>query len=75
MNKYSSSGFSLLFCSHLAMYQELSYLKKNSNSFIFDILKWFHDGTILAKDKEGQTIGTNRESPCRSSFYLMMIYI
>ena len=38
--------------------------QKNSDSFIFHILKGFHDQSILAKDKGGKTIGTNRESPC-----------
>ena len=38
--------------------------QKNSTSFIFHILKGFQDKSILAKDKGGKTIGTNRDSPC-----------
>ena len=39
--------------------------QKNSNSYIFHILKGLHFWSILAKDKGGKTIGTNRESPCK----------
>ena len=39
--------------------------QKNSDSFIFHILKGFHDQSILAKDKGGKTIITNCDSPCR----------
>ena len=35
--------------------------QKNSDSFIFHILKGFHDQSILAKDKGGKTIATSYE--------------
>ena len=38
--------------------------QKNSTSFLFHILKGFYDQSILAEDKGGKTIGTNRDSPC-----------
>ena len=41
--------------------------QKNSATFIFHILKGFHDQFILAEDKGGKTIGTNRDSPCISA--------
>ena len=34
--------------------------QNSSDSFIFHILKGFHDWSILANDKEGKTIDTNR---------------
>ena len=42
----------------------LNILQKNSDSFIFHILKGFLDQFILAEDRGGKTIGTNRDSPC-----------
>ena len=49
--------------------------QKNSTSFIFNILEGFHDQSILAKDKGGKTIITNRESPCRIEVLIRVILL
>ena len=65
--KFSESD--LNFCLSLPVLQssghETSLIipQKKSTSFIFNILEGFHDQSILAKDKGGKTIGTNRDSP------------
>ena len=42
------------------------HTSKNSNSFIFHILKGFHDRFTLTKVKGGKIKYTNRDSPCSS---------
>ena len=51
MNQNFSSVFPLLSCSHLAMKQALTYLKKILTASSFTYSMGFYDWSILAKDK------------------------
>ena len=48
---------------------------KNYVTFIFYLLKGFHDLSTLSRDKGGNRFDTNRESPCRYIVAISAVHV